>query len=74
MRYLLLALLFLTGCAAWQAGINDPEIVANAIHTAEPYKQIAEAAFPKAGIAVMAILVPLLVLLGGRKKLKDEPV
>lgn len=71
-RYLLLLVVFLSGCAWWQAGINDPAIVSDAIHTAQPYKEIANAVFPNAGNAVLLALAPLLILLGGRKKVKSE--
>lgn len=71
-RYLLLALLFLTGCAAWQAGIHDPQIVSHAIAEAQPYKEVADSIYPNAGKVVAALIIPLLILLGGRKKIKNE--
>lgn len=61
----------LSSCAWWQAGIHDPGIVANSIATAQPYQQVADAVYPKAGIVLGLILIPLLILLGGRKKEKE---
>lgn len=70
-KILLISLLLLGGCAWWQAGINDPEIVQAAIKKVEPYKELASAVYPHAGKGIMLGLVPLLILLMGRKKLKE---
>lgn len=64
---ILLSLFSLTGCAAWNAGIHDPVVVAHAIQAAQPYKQIADAVYPHAGIVMGAILIPMFILIDGFK-------
>jgi hypothetical protein len=69
-RFSLLLLTTLCGCAAWKAGISDPNIVSHAIATAQPYKQVADAVYPHAGIVVGAILIPIMILIDGWHKEK----
>ena len=69
MRYLLTLVIFLSGCSWWQAGINDPEVVAEAAKTAATYNTLGEATgIPYAGMVAGVISVVLAVLFGGRKK------
>jgi len=65
-------LLSLSGCAWWQAGINNPDVVHHAIVTVQPYKEVADSIYPHAGTILMALAVPFLILLGGRKKANEQ--
>ena len=70
-RLIVLLISLFSGCAWWQAGINDPTIVEHATSTIEPYRNVADSIYPHAGIALAAIGIPLLILLGGKKKINE---
>ena len=72
-RLILPFVIFLSGCAYWQAGLNDPEIVGNAIHQAKIYKSLADVTgIPYAGEATAAGVLGILILWSGYKKVKKK--
>ena len=68
----LLSLSTLCGCAAWNAGIHDSQIVAHAIATTAPYKEVVDSVYPHAGIVLAAILTPLIILIDGWHKERHD--
>lgn len=72
-RLIISSLIFLCGCAWWQAGVNDPTIREAAIEAASTYRSLGDATgVPYAGMAVGSLALVFVILLGGRKKVKEN--
>lgn len=55
----------------WNAGFNDPAVVAHAVHNGQTAQSLGNATgVPYAGMALGALSVVLTILIGGRRDLK----
>ena len=69
MRLIIVSLLFLGGCAWWQAGMSDPAIIDSAIEQADSYGKLASATgIPYADWVARSLAIFMVILIKGRTK------
>ena len=72
-RLIISSVLLLSGCSWWQAGVNDPLIVDSAIKQSNTYRELGNATgFPFGGTILSAISILGIILISGKKKLKES--